>query len=85
MTTNHIWRTLPLPTDRVNSFGATTNGKHLISTAKDGSIRLKDDNAGLQFTDLQFTDPVYNVIFSPDGKRLYVNSSGNEFKAFETE
>jgi hypothetical protein len=30
------------------------------------------------------SDPVYNLAFSPDGTRLYANSSGTELRVFDT-
>jgi len=30
-----------------------------------------------------FSEPLYNVFFSPDGSRLYANASGNQMMVFD--
>jgi len=55
------------------------NGR-IASGSADLTVRVWDDETGECVAILaDFTDPVYNVRFSPDGKHLFTNSSGTEF------
>jgi WD40 repeat protein len=60
----------------------TANGRVATGSA-DLTARVWDPDTGECLVILSdFTDPVYSVRFSKDGKHLYCNSAGSEFVVY---
>ncbi|MYF56060.1 hypothetical protein F4225_10010, partial [Candidatus Poribacteria bacterium] len=57
-------------TDSVNSVSFSPDGKTIVSTSEDDTIRLWNAHTGehIRTTQSEYTDSVHSVTFSPDGQ-----------------
>jgi len=64
-------------TDKINSFSFSPDGKKILTTSQDSTVKLWDAFSGALLTDLKgHTSVVTSAHYSPDGKRI-VTASGD--------
>ncbi|NWF90134.1 MAG: hypothetical protein HXY50_11825 [Ignavibacteriaceae bacterium] len=70
---------------RVNCIAITPDNKRLASGSSDLTLRLWDVESGESVLILSdFSNPVYNVLFYQDGRKMIVNASGAEILVYDS-
>jgi WD40 repeat protein/serine/threonine protein kinase len=71
--------------DYVNSASFSPDGKRIVSTSVDGSIKIWDSQTGPKTLTFTSHPNLYCVVFSPDGRRIVSGSRDGTIKMWDSE